>query len=287
MNKPALFWRAGDNLAASCELCPKACRIAEGAAGICGGRVNVAGELFATGYGKVSSLALDPIEKKPLRRFHPGSAILSVGGFGCNLRCPFCQNSGISLESGQGLQTAEYLPPERLAELAAKAATRGNIGVAYTYNEPLINIEYLMDCAALVREAGLKNALVTNGFVNPEPLERLLPHIDAMNIDLKGFTESFYKKLGGELEPVKNTIALAHGRCHVEITTLIVPGENEADIEPISAWLASLSPDIPLHLSRFFPRHKYGERAPTPRESVLESCDVARKYLRHVYAGNM
>jgi pyruvate formate lyase activating enzyme len=287
MNKPALFWRAGDKLAVNCELCPKACRIAEGAAGLCGGRRNAGGELFAAGYGKVSSLALDPVEKKPLHRFHPGSMILSIGGFGCNLRCPFCQNSGISLEYGQGLQTAEYLPPEKLAALAAETVPQGNIGVAYTYNEPLINIEYLTDCAALVREAGLKNALVTNGFVNPDPLEQLLPHIDAMNIDLKGFTEGFYRKLGGSLEPVKRTIALAHGRCHVEVTTLIVPGENEADIEPIARWLASLSPDIPLHLSRFFPKHKYGDRQATSRESVLGACEIARKHLRHVYAGNM
>jgi pyruvate formate lyase activating enzyme len=287
MDRPAQFWHAGGDLAVQCELCPKACRIAEGAAGICGGRRNTGGELFATGYGKVSSLALDPIEKKPLHRFCPGSAILSVGGFGCNLRCPFCQNSAISLEYGQGLQTAEALPPERLAGLAADAVLQGNIGVAYTYNEPLINIEYVMDCALLVREAGLKNVLVTNGFVNPEPLRQLLPYIDAMNIDLKGFSELFYKKLGGSLEPVKGAIALAHGRCHVEVTTLVIPGENEEDIAPIAAWLASLGPDIPLHLSRFFPRHRYAERQATPRESILGLRDAAQKHLRYVYAGNM
>jgi pyruvate formate lyase activating enzyme len=185
------------------------------------------------------------------------------------------------------LETAEYMPPERLAGLASETVSRGNIGVAYTYNEPLINIEYLLDCAALVKEAGLKNVLVTNGFINPEPLEELLPFIDAMNTDLKAFTESFYAKLGGSLEPVKKTIELSHSRCHVEVTTLLIPGENEADIIPLAEWLASLSPDIPLHLSRFFPRHKYSGRQATPRESILESCEIAQKYLRCVYAGNI
>jgi pyruvate formate lyase activating enzyme len=287
MNKPALFWRTGENRAVHCELCPKNCRIAEGAAGICGGRRNTGGELRAEGYGRVSSVALDPIEKKPLARFYPGSMILSVGGYGCNLRCPFCQNSAISLDYGQALETAEQLPPEGLLRLAAETVPRGNIGVAYTFNEPLINIEYLLDCASLAREAGLKNVLVTNGYINPKPLGALLPHIDAMNIDLKGFTESFYKKLGGSLEPVKETIALAHSRCHVEVTTLVIPGENEADILPLARWLASLSPDIPLHLSRFFPRHLYNGREPTPSGVILELCDTASKYLRHVYAGNM
>jgi pyruvate formate lyase activating enzyme len=287
MDKPALFWRTGENGAVLCGLCPKACRIAEGAAGICGGRRNTGGELFAEGFGRVSSIALDPIEKKPLARFYPGSMILSVGGFGCNLRCPFCQNSAISLEYGQSLQTAERLPPETLAALAQETVPRGNIGVAYTYNEPIVNIEYLLDCAALVREAGLKNVLVTNGYINPEPLRRLLENTDAMNIDLKGFTEAFYAKLGGSLEPVKNTIELAHGRCHVEVTTLLIPGENEADINPLAEWLASLSPEIPLHLSRFFPRHKYSGRQATPRESILEACETARKHLRYVYAGNI
>jgi pyruvate formate lyase activating enzyme len=287
MNKPALYWHAGEKQAVRCGLCPKECHIAEGAAGVCGGRRNIGGALFATGYGKLSSLALDPIEKKPLHRFYPGSMILSAGGFGCNLRCPFCQNSAISLEYGQSLQTAEYLPPEKLAALAKETVSRGNIGVVYTYNEPLINIEYLLDCAALVREAGLKNVLVTNGFVNPEPLEQLLPAIDAMNIDLKAFTESFYNKLGGNLEPVKRTIELARRHCHVEVTTLLIPGENDADIIPLSEWLASLSPEIPLHLSRFFPRQKYRGRQATPRESVLESSEAARKRLSYVHAGNM
>jgi pyruvate formate lyase activating enzyme len=145
----------------------------------------------------------------------------------------------------------------------------------------------LLDCAALVKEAGLKNVLVTNGYINPGPLESLLPLTDAMNIDLKGFTEGFYKKLGGTLEPVKETISRACGRCHVEVTTLIIPGENEADVVPIAKWLASLSPEIPLHLSRFFPRHKYGDRQAASRECVLEACEKAGEYLRYVYAGNI
>jgi len=174
--------------------------------------------------------------------------------------------------------------------LAEQTKPNGNIGVAYTYNEPFVGYEFIGDCAKLVREAGLCNVLVTNGYVNREPLEELLPYINAMNIDLKCFSEGGYKKLGGSLEPVKETIARAYGRCHLEITTLIIPGENDTDeeISELARWLAALGTEIPLHLSRFFPQYRYTEdRMATPRESILRLREIAKQHLQYVFAGNM
>jgi len=221
--------------------------------------------------------------------FYPGKRILSVGGFGCNLRCPFCQNSDISIECRKSWHAAERLTPEDIVSLAVETVPRGNIGVAYTYNEPLIGWEFARDCAGLVRDAGLCNVLVTNGHINREPLEALLPIVDAMNIDLKGFTPGFYKKLGGNLEAVKQAIALALERCHVEITTLVIPGENdsEEEIAALAKWVASLDPEIPLHLTRFFPRHRYADRAATPRESIRRLGEIAGGYLKNIFRGNM
>ncbi|MDR1704369.1 MAG: AmmeMemoRadiSam system radical SAM enzyme [Clostridiales bacterium] len=281
----AAFWEALEGGAVSCALCPHGCKISPGLSGLCGVRRNDGGALTAAGYGLVSSAALDPIEKKPLARYKPGAFVLSVGGIGCNMRCPYCQNSAISMEYNP--QNTQALPPEGFARLAVKYKPQGNIGAAYTYNEPFINYEYLLDCAALVKEVGLDNVVVTNGFINPEPFERILPYIDAINIDLKGFTEDFYKKLGGSLEPVKKTIATAAKRCHVEIAALIILGENENDAEALADWLASIDPAIPLHLNRFFPRYKYAGREPTPRETILRLAEMARGRLKYVYAGNM
>jgi len=239
------------------------------------------------GYGRVSSIALDPVEKKPLYRFHPGRNVLSIGGFGCNMRCPFCQNCEISMEHDETRQNARIFTPEQINGLARQTVSENNIGVAYTYNEPLIGYEFLYDCARLVRDAGLKNVVVTNGYISREPLEALLPLIDAMNIDLKGFSDRFYQELSGGLEAVKETIAIARERCHVEITTLIIPGENENDVVELARWIASLDPEIPLHLSRFFPRYRYSDRAPTPRETILKLRDEAGKFLTNVFVGNM
>jgi len=288
---PAMFCGAAENGRVSCALCPHNCRISENSAGFCGIRENIGGRLYASNYGRISAIALDPVEKKPLYRFHPGAYVLSIGGFGCNLRCPFCQNSDISVEYGRS-RGAGVFGPEQIAALAKKTVPDGNIGVAYTYNEPLIGYEFLYDCAKLVHGAGLLNVVVTNGFIGREPLGALLPLVDAMNIDLKGFSEGFYKRLGGgpgALEAVKAAIALSHKCCHVEITTLIIPGENdsEPEIAELAGWLASLDPEIPLHLTRFFPRYKYSDRAPAPREAVYRLCEVAKRYLKHVFAGNM
>jgi len=288
MIRQAMYWDAAGNGGARCGLCPHRCFIEENASGSCGVRVNRGGTLIASGYGAVSSVALDPIEKKPLYMFHPGKRILSIGGFGCNLQCRFCQNYEISTSETAGrVREPSLVSPLEIVELAVKAELDGNIGIAYTYNEPLISYEFILDCAVQAREAGMKNVLVTNGYINREPLEALLPLIDAMNIDLKGFTDGFYRSVGGTLEPVKETIEEAYKRCHVEVTTLVIPGENEDDIEPIAKWLSDIAPDIPLHLSRFFPRYRYSDREPTPRETILELRETAKKYLKNVFAGNM
>lgn len=269
-----------------CPICPHACGLEEGRTGICRARKNLNGNVVSINYGKITSIGLDPIEKKPLARFMPGSRILSVGSFGCNLSCPFCQNYTIA-GGDQGI-SVRVVMPEELVDMAIRMVPEGNIGVAFTYNEPLIGYEYVMDCARLVRQKNLKNIVVTNGYINQKPLEDLLPFIDAMNIDLKGFTQEFYSKLGGDLEPVKRTIAMASHECHVEVTTLIIPGENdsEEEMEALSGWLAGLDSDIPLHISRFFPRHLYGDRSPTPVDTIYRLAEVAGKKLKYVYSGN-
>jgi len=236
----------------------------------------------------VTSLALDPIEKKPLHYFHPGSFILSVGSFGCNLACPFCQNAGIAA-ADERIET-ENVTPAQLAALAEELQhqPRGNIGVAFTYNEPLVGYEYIMDSAPLLHAAGLKVVLATNGTICAEPLERLLPHVDAMNIDLKCFREDGYRRLGGDLWTVKETITRAVMRgVHVEVTSLIVPGMNDsaADMEEEARWLAALSPEIPLHISRYFPRHRM-TTPPTPIATIDHLTEIARRHLRYVHRGN-
>ena len=275
----------------TCDICPHNCKIPEGKTGICGVRRNNSGKICSESYGLVSSLALDPIEKKPLYLFHPGKNILSIGSFGCNLRCPFCQNCEISIEykSKESLKNARHISPEQLVALAKKYITEGNIGAAYTYNEPLIGYEFVYYCSKLIHEAGLKNVLVTNGYINRAPLKKILPYIDAMNIDLKGFTEGFYKKLGGKLTPVKETIETAYKNCHVEITTLIIPGENDSEneINSLAEWLASLDPEIPLHLTRFFPRYKYADKTTASKETIYKLCEIAKKHLKNVFAGNI
>ncbi len=270
-----------------CELCFHHCVLDVGQIGLCRARACQDGKIVSLNYGKLTSLALDPIEKKPLRRFHPGSLILSVGSFGCNLRCPFCQNHEISIAGDSGIQTVE-VSPEQLAAKAAELVPQGNIGVAYTYNEPLIGYEYVQNCAALVHEQGMINVLVTNGTVEEEPWRALLPLIDASNIDLKGFTPAWYRQLGGNLETVKRSIALAAERCHVEVTTLLIPGENdsEEEIRELARWLASISSEIPLHLSRFFPQYQMVDRLPMPVEQVYRLAEAARGYLSYVYTGN-
>ncbi len=209
-----------------------------------------------------------------------------MGSYGCNLRCPFCQNSDISMSDGS-LPTV-FLSPQALVEKALELRPRGNIGIAYTYNEPLVGYEYVRDCSALAKEKGLKNIVVTNGCFCEEPLRGLLPEIDAMNIDLKAFSQRFYKMAGGDLETVKKAIEICSSACHVEVTTLIVPGENDTrqEMEALSSWLAGVDPGIPLHVTRFFPRWKMSDREPTPVGTVYGLAEAARKHLHDVYVGN-
>lgn len=273
-------------MSVTCGLCFHHCVLEEGRTGLCRARANRDSAVVPLNYGRLTALALDPIEKKPLRRFHPGSVILSAGSFGCNLRCPFCQNAEIAA-AGADTYTQDCTP-EQLVQRALALRAKGNIGVAYTYNEPLVGYEYVRDCAALVRRAGLVNVLVTNGTIEEAPWRALLPLLDGVNIDLKGFTEAWYRRLGGDLETVKRSIALAAEQCHLEVTTLVVPGENDSDEEmrALSGWLASVSPEIPLHISRFFPRHRMLDRPPTPVGTVYRLAEVARERLRYVYTGN-
>jgi pyruvate formate lyase activating enzyme len=269
-----------------CTTCFRHCGLAPGQTGFCRARWNRDGSIVAKNYGYLTALALDPIEKKPLRLFFPGSSVLSAGSYGCNLRCPFCQNSDISqADSKIG---AEYVSPQVLAEKADELRGKGNIGVAYTYNEPLVGWEYVRDTAKIVREYHMKNIIVTNGSVSPEVLERVLPYTDAMNIDLKGFTTSWYKSLGGDLETVKQAIVICAKRCHVELTTLIVPDGNdsETEMEELASWVASVNRDMALHITRFFPRWHIQDKEPTNIELIHRLAEIAGKYLPHVFTGN-
>ncbi len=272
---------------AVCTVCPHRCALEEGQTGLCRARINRDGRIVCKNYGKITSIALDPVEKKPLRRFHPGGKVLSVGSFGCNFHCPFCQNHEISMAGPEDVRTVD-IPPQELVRKAAELLPYGNIGIAYTYNEPLVGFEYVRDCARLASEKGLKNVLVTNGYVSAGPLKELLPYIDAMNVDLKGFTEDFYERIGGGLATVERTIRLAAAGCHVELTTLIIPGKNDGgdEMERLSEWVASVGRDIPLHVTRFFPRWKMADREPTPVETVYRLAEIARKNLDFVYVGN-
>jgi len=271
-----------------CTLCFHQCQLNEGQVGFCRARKNVNGSVLPLNYGKITSLALDPIEKKPLHQFYPGTKILSIGSFGCNLRCPFCQNYEISMSDEVGVPSI-FMSPAEVVKKAVELIEEGNIGIAYTYNEPLIAYEYVLDCARLAHEQSLKNVLVTNGSISEKPLSELLPYIDAMNIDLKGFTEAFYRKLNGDLHTVKRFIELSYTECHVELTTLIIPGENdsEADMEAEAKWIAGLDPEIPLHITRFFPRYQWIDKEPTSKKVLYRLADIARKYLTNVYVGNV
>ena len=283
---------------AKCDICFRQCDLQEGQTGPCGARIGRNGTSAPLWYGKVSSVALDPIEKKPLYRFHPGSMILSVGSLGCNLHCPFCQNHEIAqAKEGKFRADTETVSPEEITELAVHTRRRGNIGVAYTYNEPLVGYEFVRDTAKLAHEKGLVNVLVTNGTASQRILEELCPYIDAMNIDLKGFTDRYYSEvLKGSRQMTMNFIREAVKRCHVELTTLAVPGENdtEAEMLEISAWIAGLKDvyggkngqEIPLHISRFFPRFRMTDRGATDPGLVYRLVETAKKNLKYVYPGN-
>ncbi len=283
---------AGAPATLQCTVCPHQCVLREGAVGLCGARGNEVGRAVSVNYGEASSLALDPIEKKPLARFHPGAKILSYGSFGCNMSCAFCQNASISQVRVCGHPQTVFVSPEELAVKAQELLDMGNIGVALTYNEPLIAPEFLMDTGRLLKEAGLVLCVVTNGYANAPVFDEACRVTSAMNIDLKCFTEEGYRKMGAPdgLAVVKRNIQAAHETgVHVELTTLVAPGisdDEEAFREEV-AWIATISPDIPLHLSRFFPTYRMTDAAPTSLSLLQRFQAIANEHLTYVYLGNV
>jgi pyruvate formate lyase activating enzyme len=266
-----------------CLLCPHNCVIPKDKSGICGARKNIDGKLVSLIYGEVTAVSMDPIEKKPLYHFYPGSDILSIGTKGCNFKCLFCQNYHISQDMNA---KSEYYSPEEIVKVAIE---RRSIGIAYTYSEPFIWYEYVMDCSMLARENNLKNVFVTNGFINPDPLNDILRYADAVNIDLKTFRDETYRKISkGKLSNVLDTIKTAASKCHVELTTLIVTGINDEikEMKDIIDFIYSVNPDMPWHISRYYPSYKYNAPA-TDINFILRVYEEARKKLNFVYCGNV
>jgi pyruvate formate lyase activating enzyme len=270
-----------------CLLCPHFCRIASGRKGICGVRKNDGSGIILETYGILSGYALDPVEKKPLYHFFPGHNILSAGSFGCNMRCDFCQNYDISQQFPE--RPHREMTPEEV--IRAALSYRMNIGIAFTYNEPVIWFEYMKDTAIAARDVGLFTVMVSNGFVNPEPLEEITGFIDGFNIDLKAFSNKFYRNLtGADIEPVKDGLKqIARSGKHLEITTLIIPGQNDDpnDMASETEWIArELGDEVPFHLSRYFPMYK--RRDPSTSTGTIEKlASVAAGNLKYVYVGNM
>jgi len=268
----------------NCPVCPNNCSIADGGFGICGVRSNRNGKAYLPYYGILSAVSVDPIEKKPLYHFHPGKNILSVGFFGCSLSCPFCQNYRISKEF-PGSQSGSVSP----ADFVKSALERGTFGIAYTYSEPIIHLEWVLETATEAASHGLKNVLVTNGYINDEPGNELLKVMDAVNIDLKSFNPDFYHdELKAKLGPVLNFIKKAAAKTHIEVTSLIIPGKNDSlkEIQESSSFLASIDKNIPFHLSAYYPSYKYSI-PPTAPASLLRLAEAASEVLNFVYTGNI
>lgn len=283
-NHETLFWQKKNDFI-QCLLCPHLCLIEENHTGICQVRKNVNGSLVSINYGKITSISLDPIEKKPLYHFYPGKYILSIGSFGCNMKCMYCQNYLIS-QNQISTKTVEFAYILKLLE-----ELENNIGLAFTYNEPLISFEYVYDLILKIKTKfpQKKIVLVTNGFINTKPLLKIIPYIDALNIDLKAFNDDFYKKIClAKLNPVLNTIKTVYDKCHLEVTTLMVTNENDKleEISAIAKFLGNLDKNIPLHLTRYFPNYhlKY---PPTDIRLMYLAKEVAEKYLNYVYLGNI
>ncbi len=270
-----------------CHVCFHQCQLGPDQVGFCKARANINDAIIPTNYGLLTAMALDRIEKKPLAEFYPGSKILSIGSFGCNLRCSFCQNYQISMAKG-GDNHYQKMNPEEIANQALSLQSQGNIGLAYTYNEPLIGWEFVRDCAIEIKKNKQKNVLVSNGCFSQEVIQEMVPLIDAANIDLKAFSQEFYSKIKGDLEMVKATIALMAESLHVEVTTLIIPGENdeEDEMKALSTWLASIDKKIPLHISRFFPNYEMVDRKATQVDKIRRLAEIAGEALESVYLGN-
>ena len=287
--KEALYYESLTQNTVKCRLCPHDCVIKPGKRGVCGVRKNLEGKLYSENFGVVTGLGIDPIEKKPLYHFHPGRNILSVGSIGCNLKCFFCQNWEISQVSDGDFPVKQTHSVEDIVKLAAKRSD--NLGIAYTYNEPVIYYEFMIEVAREIRKRGMKNVMVTNGFINPEPLEELISVMDAFSVDLKGFTGEFYRQhTKSSLEPVKNTILqIGKSQAFLEITNLVIPGLNDQTekFEQMLQWLAdNLGEKVILHISRYYPGY-HSTIAPTSINKLQEFYSLATQYLDYVYLGNV
>jgi len=280
-----LFKETGNKL--ECLLCPHYCKLSHGKTGICLARKNTGEKIELLTYGLLSGYSLDPVEKKPLYHFFPGYNILSIGSYGCNMRCDFCQNYNISQKTPEHISTKTT--PDKIIKDALSSDK--NIGIAFTYNEPVIWFEFMRDVATSAKSAGLNTVMVSNGYVNRDPLNDIIQFIDAFNIDLKAFNNNFYRKLtGSDIEPVKNSLKqIARSGKHLEITTLIIQGQNDNEKEMAlqSEWIAGeLGKEVPVHLSKYFPAYKRDDPS-TSLESINRLFEVASRYLDNVYLGNI
>ena len=288
MMKTAKYWKKLPSGLIECTLCPRRCKIAKGKRGLCFGRRRIGDELIAETYGYACGLAVDPIEKKPLYHFLPGTGVLSFGTVGCNLTCGFCQNSHLS--RGAAIEGTR-ITPEQIADAALE---RDCQSVAFTYNEPIVFFEYAVDTAKACHERGLQTVAVTNGWIEPEPRKEFYSHMDAANVDLKAFTDTFYKELcGATLQPVLDTLLYIKNETdvHLEVTTLLIPGRNDspAEIDAMTKWaVAHLGADVPWHFSAYRPTLEWREAPPTPLETLLQAESIAKANgLQHIHLGNV
>jgi len=289
MTTPAAFWKPTHDTTVQCLLCPNTCTIPPGKRGRCGVRENQAGTLVTLIYGKCSGVAIDPIEKKPLYHFLPGTHVLSLGSVGCSLACQYCQNYHISSATPDKYPLQDLSPDEAVTQ----AQQDGCAGIAWTYNEPTIWYEYVLESAKLAKQAHLATVSVTNGYITPDALTQLAPHLDAMNIDVKAFTDTFYKKIcKGSLTAVLEACELAHRhKIHLELTYLIIPGLNDSrdELRDFCQWVAThLQVTTPVHFSRFHPDYRLTTLRPTPVSTLTQAYDIAKQEgLQYVYLGNV
>jgi pyruvate formate lyase activating enzyme len=287
--KEAMFYQKLDNKKVRCNLCPRGCVISDGGTGFCRARQNINGTLYSINYGKIVSMNIDPIEKKPFFHVLPGSKSFSIASAGCNLRCEYCQNWQISQRSPNDVEY-EYFKPEQIVDMALKS---GSKSIAYTYSEPISFYEYVVDTSKLAKKKGLKNIVVTNGFINKEPLEYMLKYVDGVRVDLKGFNEDFYVKYtSGKLGPVLETLkTIKKSGRWLEIINLIVPGanDNDEDVQKLCKWVKeNLGDDVPVHFTRFYPNYKMSDTPPTPESTVIRAREIALKSgLKYAYTGNI
>ncbi len=289
MQKEAKYYKKLENKQVKCVLCPHNCIINEGQFGLCNVRRNNKGKLISDNYAQVSGIHSDPIEKKPLYHFYPGKDILSIGSIGCNMKCKFCQNNNISQTKVSDFENAKVIYPELIIKEAKR--TRNNIGIAYTYNEPTVWYEFMYDTAKKAHKAKLKNVVVSNGYINEKPLEKIFKYIDAFNIDIKAFTDEFYKEqTNSSLQPVLETIKrIKKHKKHLELTNLIIPTLNDDETifeEMINELVKISGKNTVLHISRYFPSHQMTIEH-TPEKTLMNLYQIAKKHLNYVYLGNI